>query len=100
MAFLMERFDIVKQYADKTGLYVYHDTVGSKTDPTSKVQGDLIAAIKTNNFFNPVADILQVPGALIMVTATDGAALFKVTQVYDSSSGAAAVQIAEAKLAG
>lgn len=97
MAFLMERFDIVKQYADKTGLYVYHDTVGGKADPTSKVQGDLIAAIKTNNFFNPVADILQVPGALIMVTATDGAALFRVTKVY--TAGKPTVEIAEAKLA-
>lgn len=97
MAFLMERFDIIKQYADKTGLYVYHDTVGGKTDPTSGVAGDLIAAIKANNFFNPVADILQVPGALIMVTATDGAALFKVTKVY--TAGKPTVEIAEAKLA-
>lgn len=98
MAFLMERFDIVKQYADKTGLYVYHDTVGSKTDATSGVAGDLMAAVKTANFFNPVADILQVPGALIMVTTTDGAALFKVTKVY--TSGKPTVEIAEAKLAG
>ena len=97
MAFLMERFDIVKQYADKTGLYVYHDTVGGKTDPTSGVAGDLIEAIKTNNFFNPVADILQVPGALIMVTATDGAALFRVTEVY--TAGKPTVKITEAKLA-
>lgn len=97
MAFLMERFDIVKQYADKTGLYVYHDTVGSKTDPTSGVAGDLMAAVKTANFFNPVADILQVVGALIMVTTTDGAALFRVTKVY--TDGKPTVEIAEAKLA-
>lgn len=100
MAFLMERFDIIKQYADKTGLYLYHDTVGSKEDPTSKTQGDLIAAIKADNFFNAVADILQVPGAIIIVTATDGAAVFKVTEVFDSGSGAPAVKVAEAKLAG
>lgn len=98
MAFLMERFDIVKQYADKTGLYVYHDTVGGKADPTSGVQGDLMAAIKTANFFNPVADILQVPGAMIIVSATDGAAVFKVTKVF--TAGKPTVEIAEAKLAG
>jgi hypothetical protein len=96
MAFLLERFDIIKQHHDKTGLYMYHDTVGATTDPSSKVAGSLIAAIVADNFFNSVADTLQVPGGLIYVTATDGAGIYKVTQVYNGTTGAAEVKIAYA----
>lgn len=96
MAFLLERFDIIKQHHDKTGIYMYHDTVGATTDPVSKVAGSLIAAIVASGFFNPIADVLQVPGGLIYVTATDGAGIYKVTQVYNGTTGAAEVTVAYA----
>ena len=92
MVFTFERFDIIKQNHDKTGLYLYHDTVGATTDPSSKKAGNVIAEVVANGFFNPAADILQVPGGLIYVTTTDGAGIYKVTQVYDSN-GAAAVTV-------
>ena len=96
MTFLLERFDVIKQNHDKTGIYLYHDTVGTATDPTSKTAGNLIATIIADNFFNKVADILQVPGGLIYVTATDGAGIYRVTQVYDATTKAAAVKVAYA----
>ena len=96
MAFLLERFDIIKQHHDKTGIYMYHDTVGAATDPSSNTAGSLIGAIVADNFFNSVADVLQVPGGLIYVTATDGAGIYKVTQVYNASTGAAEVKVAYA----
>lgn len=100
MAFLLERFDVIKQNYDKTGLYMYHDTVGATAeDPSSGVKGDLLAAITVANFFNAVAETLQVPGALIMITATDGAGLYRVAQVYDSSTGKPAVKIVAAQSA-
>jgi hypothetical protein len=100
MAFLLERFDVIKQNYDKTGLYMYHDTVGTTAeDPSSGVKGDLLATITAANFFNAVAETLQVPGALIMITATDGAGLYKVTQVYDSSTGKPAVTVVAAQSA-
>ena len=93
---MLERFDIIKQHHDKTGLYMYHDTVGAATDPSSKVAGNLIADIVADNFFNSVADILQVPGGLIYITATDGAGIYKVTQVHNGTTGAVEVKIAYA----
>lgn len=97
MAFLLERFDIIKQNHDKTGLYLYHDTVGTAAaDPSSKVAGNTIAQVIADEFFNAVADILQVPGGLIYVTTTDGAGIYKVTQVYNETTGAAEVKLAYA----
>jgi len=96
MAFLLERFDILKQHHDKTGIYMYHDTVGAVTDPSSKTAGDLVAAIVADNFFNKVADILQVPGGLIYVAATNGAGIYRITQVYNGTTGAAEVKLAYA----
>lgn len=94
MAFLLERFDIIKQNHDKTGLYLYHDTVGtSAADPSSKVAGNTIAQVIADGFFNAVADVLQVSGGLIYVTTTDGAGIYKVTQVYDATTKAAAVKV-------
>ena len=44
MTFALERFDIVKQNYDKSGLYIYHDTVGKgNTDPNSKIAGNSLA---------------------------------------------------------
>lgn len=95
MTFLLSRFDIIKQNYDSTGLYLYHDTVGNKLDPISEVEGDLLATIKADNFFNDVAGILQKPGGLILVSATDGGGLFKVTQVYNAGTTVPAVKIKE-----
>ena len=67
MTFALERFDIVKQNYDKSGLYIYHDTVGKgNTDPNSKIAGNSLAEIAADNFFNPVAEELQVPGGIII----------------------------------
>lgn len=82
MAFDLGRFDVIKQNYDKTGLYMYHDTVGTATDPSTKVAGDLKAAIAAAGFFNPVAETLQAPGGIIIVTATDGGGVYRVTGVY------------------
>lgn len=95
MAFLLSRFDIIKQNYDSTGLYLYHDTVGNKLDPISEVEGDLLATIKADGFFNDVASILQKPGGLILVSTTDGGGLFKVTQVYNTGTTVPAVKIKE-----
>lgn len=103
MAFLLERFDVIKQNYDKTGLYMYHDTVGATAegataeDPSSGVKGDLLATITADNFFNAVAETLQVPGALIMITAIDGAGLYRVAQVYDKSTDKPAVKVVAAQ---
>ena len=84
MTFALERFDIVKQNYDKSGLYIYHDTVGKgNTDPNSKIAGNSLAEIAADNFFNPVAEELQVPGGIIIITATDGIGVYNVNQVYD-----------------
>lgn len=84
MTFALERFDIVKQNYDKSGLYIYHDTVGKgNTDPNSKIAGNSLAEIAADNFFNPVAEELQVPGGIIIITTTDGIGVYNVNQVYD-----------------
>ena len=36
MAFKLERFDIIKQNYDNTGIYFYHDTVGPGTTAAPK----------------------------------------------------------------
>lgn len=79
MAFKMERFDILKQNYDKTGLFFYHDTVGT----ANSGDGNTLAQITAEDFFNPVVEELSELGALIFVSATDGAGLYKVTQLYD-----------------
>ena len=90
MTFALERFDIVKQNYDKSGLYIYHDTVGKgNTDPNSKIAGNSLAEIAADNFFNPVAEELQVPGGIIIITATDGIGIYNVNQVYDGTKAPA-----------
>lgn len=90
MTFALERFDIVKQNYDKSGLYIYHDTVGKgNTDPNSKIAGNSLAEIAADNFFNPVAEELQVPGGIIIITATDGIGVYNVNQVYDGTKAPA-----------
>ncbi len=91
MAFKMERFDILKQNYDKTGLFFYHDTVGTANSGT----GNTLAQITAEDFFNPVVEELSELGALIFVSATDGAGLYKVTQLYDGD-GAPEVKVAPA----
>lgn len=94
MTFTLERFDIVKQNYDKSGLYIYHDTVGKDNiDPNSKKAGNNLAEIAADNFFNPVAEELQVPGGIIIVTATDGIGIYNVNQVYDTTTKAPAVKL-------
>lgn len=80
MAFKLERFDILKQNYDKTGLYIYHDTVGA----ADGADGDALATILADDFFNPVVEELADLGGVIIVTAIDGVALVKVTQLYDA----------------
>ena len=94
MTFALERFDIVKQNYDKSGLYIYHDTVGKDNiDPNSKKAGNNLAEIAADNFFNPVAEELQVPGGIIIITATDGIGVYNVNQVYDATTKAPAVKL-------
>lgn len=81
MAFKMERFDILKQNYDKTGLFFYHDTVGTANDG----DGNTLAQITATDFFNDVVNELAAVGALIFISATDGAGLYRVTQLYDSN---------------
>lgn len=90
MTFALERFDIVKQNYDKSGLYIYHDTVGKgNTDPNSKKAGNNLAEIAADNFFNEVAEELQAPGGIILITATDGIGVYNVNQVYDNAKAPA-----------
>lgn len=90
MAFKLERFDIIKQNYDKTGLYFYHDTVGA----ANGADGDALATILADDFFNPVVEELADLGGVIIVTATDGVALVKVTQLYDAG-GEVEVKVAK-----
>lgn len=79
MAFKLERFDILKQNYDKTGLFFYHDTVGTAGD------GNALATIVADDFFNGVVDELAEVGAIIFVSAVDGAGVYTVTQLYDEN---------------
>lgn len=79
MAFKMERFDILKQNYDKTGLFFYHDTVGT----ANSGDGNTLAQIVADDFFNGVVDELAEVGAIIFVSAVDGAGVYTVTQLYD-----------------
>lgn len=85
----MERFDILKQNYDKTGLFFYHDTVGTANDG----DGNTLAQIIATDFFNGVVNELAEVGALIFISATDGAGLYQVTQLYDGN-GEVEVKIA------
>lgn len=81
MVFKLERFDILKQNYDKTGLFFYHDTVGT----ANSGNGNTLAQITATDFFNPVVDELAEVGALIFVSTVDGAGLYKVTQLVDGN---------------
>lgn len=81
MAFKLERFDILKQNYDKTGLFFYHDTVGTANNG----DGNTLAQITATDFFNSVVNELAEVGALIFISATDGAGLYQVTQLYDGN---------------
>lgn len=86
MAFQLERFDVVKQHYDGTGLFIYHDTVGAgNTDPTSGKAGDAIATIAAEGFFNTVADQLAI-GSVIIVATTAAVKLYVVTGVVDKTT--------------
>lgn len=89
----MERFDILKQNYDKTGLFFYHDTVGTADDG----DGNTLAQITATDFFNGVVNELAEIGALIFISATDGAGLYKVTQLYDGDGD---VEVVVANAAG
>lgn len=84
MAFQLANFDVIKQHYDKTGLYHYHETVGtSDTDPTTKRSGDAIATIMAANYFNPVADQLAI-GSIIIVSTPLAVNVGVVTGVVDA----------------
>lgn len=84
MAFLLERFDVVKQHYDGTGIFHYHDNVSTSTaDPTSGKTGDAIATIVAANYFNPVIDQLAL-GSVIIVSTEAACKLCVVTGLYDT----------------
>lgn len=91
MGFKLERFDILKQNYDKTGLFFYHDTVGTANNG----DGNTLAQITATDFFNSVVDELAEVGALIFVSTVDGAGLYKVTQLVDGN-GDTEVRVAAA----
>ena len=72
---------------------MYHDTVGKgNTDPSTKVEGDNLTDITATGFFNDVAEVLQEPGGVIIITAKDSAGMYKVTQVFEDGKPAVTVE--------
>lgn len=84
MAFQLQRFDVIKQHYDGTGIFHYHDNVSTTVaDPTSGKTGDALATIVANNYFNPVVDQLAI-GSLILISTDLACRVCVVTGLYDT----------------